>query len=115
MEIGKLNQRITVLEHHTKIDSIGNHITKWEEIFSLWAMVIVKNSSETTEAGITKNVQTVEFLVRMTSNMLNANSTTHCILFRGVMYDIIGILPFYDHNSYMKIQVTARKAGVEDA
>lgn len=34
MEIGNLNQRITILEHRTVIDEIGNHITKWEETFS---------------------------------------------------------------------------------
>ena len=28
MEIGTLNQRITILEHRTVIDEIGNHITK---------------------------------------------------------------------------------------
>lgn len=115
MEFAKLNQRITILEHHTKIDSIGNHLTKWEEILTLWAMVTVKNSSETTEAGITKNVQTTEFLIRMMPAILNADSTTHRILFSGVMYDIVGVLPFYDHNSYMKIQATARKAGGENA
>ena len=27
MEIGTLNQRITILEHRTVIDEIGNHIT----------------------------------------------------------------------------------------
>ena len=31
MEIGTLNQRITILEHRTVVDEIGNHITKWEE------------------------------------------------------------------------------------
>ena len=30
MEIGNLNQRITILEHRTIIDEISNHITKWE-------------------------------------------------------------------------------------
>ena len=29
MEIGTLNQRITILEHRIFIDEIGNHITKW--------------------------------------------------------------------------------------
>lgn len=54
MEIGNLNQRITILEHRTVIDEIGNHITKWEETFSLWAKVTVKTASETTDAGITR-------------------------------------------------------------
>ena len=66
MEIGNLNQRITILEHRTVIDEISNHITKWEETFSLWANVTVKTASETTDAGITKEVQKIEFLVPYT-------------------------------------------------
>ena len=61
MEIGNLNQRITILEHRTVIDEISNHITKWEETFSLWANVTVETASETTDAGITKEVQKLEF------------------------------------------------------
>ena len=53
MEIGYLNQRITILEHRTVIDEISYHIAKWEETFSLWANVTVKTASETTDAGIT--------------------------------------------------------------
>lgn len=34
MEIGKLNQCISFLVHHTKIDRIGNHKAQWEEAFS---------------------------------------------------------------------------------
>ena len=49
MEIGNLNQRITILEHRTVVDEIGNHITKWEETFSLWAKVTVKTATETTD------------------------------------------------------------------
>lgn len=40
MEIGTLNQRIAFLEHSTKIDGIGNHTARWEEVFSCWAAVI---------------------------------------------------------------------------
>ena len=75
MEIGNLNQRITILEHRTVIDEISNHITKWEETFSLWANVTVKTASETTDAGITKEVQKLEFLVRQSPASLNINST----------------------------------------
>ena len=75
MEIGNLNQRITILEHRTVVDEIGNHTTKWEEIFSLWAKVTVKTATETTDAGITKEVQKLEFLVRQSPASLNINST----------------------------------------
>ena len=114
MEIGNLNQRITILEHRTVIDEISNHITKWEETFSLWANVTVKTASETTDAGITKEVQKLEFLVRQSPASLNINSTNFRILFRNSIYNITGIIPLYDHNDYLKIEGETRKAGVPD-
>ena len=114
MEIGTLNQRITILEHRTVIDEIGNHITEWEETFSLWAKVTVKTASETTEAGVTKEVQKLEFLVRQSSASLNINSTNFRILFRNSIYNVTGITSLYDHNNYMKIEGEIRKAGASD-
>ena len=114
MEIGTLNQRITILEHRTVVDEIGNHITKWEETFSLWAKVAVKTASETTDAGVTKEVQKLEFLVRQSPASLNINRTNFRILFRNSIYNVTGIIPLYDYNNYMKIEGEIRKAGASD-
>ena len=114
MEIGTLNQRITILEHRTVVDEIGNHITKWEETFSLWAKVIVKTASETTDAGVTKEVQKLEFLVRQSPASLNIISRNFRILLRNNIYNVTGITPLYDHNNYMKIEGEIRKAGASD-
>ena len=114
MEIGNLNQRITILEHRTVIDEIGNHITKWEETFSLWSKVAVKTASETTDAGVTKEIQKLEFLVRQSPASLNINSTNFRILFRNSVYNVTEITPLYNHNNYMKIEGEIRKAGVSD-
>ena len=107
MEIGTLNQRITILEHRTVVDEIGNHITKWEE-------VTVKTATETTDAGVIKEVQKLEFLVRQSPATLNINSTNFRILFRNNIYNVTGITPLYDHNNYMKIEGEIRKAGASD-
>lgn len=114
MEIGTLNQRITILENRVVTDEIGNHITKWEETFSLWAKVTVKTASETTDVGVTKEVQKLEFLVRQSPASLNINSTNFRILFRNSIYNITGLIPLYDHNNYLKIESEIRKAGVSD-
>ena len=114
MEIGRLNQRITFLEHSTKKDSIGNHKARWEEVFSCWAAVSVNTSTETTEAGVTKEVVTLEFIVRQTADTKRINSTTHKIRFRGLVYDISGVLPNYKSLDYMKITAGTRKAGDMD-
>ena len=107
MEIGNLNQRITILEHRTVVDEIGNHITKW-------AKVTVKTATETSDAGVVKEVQKLEFLVRQSPASLNINSTNFRILFRNNIYNITGLIPLYDHNNYLKIESEIRKAGVCD-
>ena len=118
MEIGRMNQRITVLEHHTKIDDIGNHKTQWEEAFSCWAYVTLTNSvnssTEKTEAGVTKEIQTLEITIRQTPDTVNMATTTHRIQFRGMLYNITGIVPSYTSQDYMKLICEMRKAGAKD-
>ena len=114
MEIGILNQRISFLEHHTKTDSIGNHKAQWEEAFSCWAAVTPRSSTETTEAGVTKEIYSIEFIVRQTSDTMRINPTTHRVQFRGLSYNIDSILPNYKSMDYMKITAGTRRAGEQD-
>lgn len=114
MEIGKLNQRITFLEHQTKIDSIGNHKAQWDEVFSCWAAVSVKSSAENIDNGITKEILSLEFTVRQTPDTMRVNPTTHKISFRGLTYNIDSILPNYRSLDYMKITAVTKKAGDSD-
>lgn len=113
-EFDKLNQRITILEHRTVVDEIGNHITKWDEVYSCWANVTVKSSAENTNTGITKEVQSVSFVVRQSLFMLSLNATTHRILFRGLVYHIKSVQRDYLQNSYITIVCEVRKAGAAD-
>lgn len=111
MEIGNLNQRIDFLKHRTVTDSIGNHINQWEKTFSCWAYVSVKNSSETTDSGITKEIQSLEFTIRQTKNTRLINPTTHRIQFLGILYDINSVILNFKSQNYMKIIAVARKSG----
>ncbi|MCM1530600.1 MAG: phage head closure protein [Alistipes sp.] len=111
MEIGKLNQRITILEHSTKIDNISNHKAQWDELFSCWAAVSVKNSVENSDNGTTKEIQTLQFMIRQNSMTMGISTTANRISFRGVMYDIVGISPNFECRDYLKITAKARKAG----
>lgn len=114
MEIGTLNQRIDILEHRTKKDSIGNHKACWDEVFSCWASVSVKNSTETTDTGVTKEVTSLEFIVRQTPDTMRINNTTHKLRFRGLLYNIDGVKPNFRSLDYMKITAGTRKAGEQD-
>ena len=113
MEIGTLNQRITFLENRVVTDEIGNHTAVWDEAFSCWAKVTLKASSEQTDAGVTKETQTLEFLIRQSPHWM-PSATGNRILFQGNIYDIIGITPDYLHKDYLKLAAEARKAGQND-
>ena len=113
MEIGTLNQRITFLENRVVTDEIGNHTAVWDEAFSCWARVTLKSSVEHTDAGVTKETQTLEFLIRQSRNWM-PSVTGNRILFQGNIYDIIGITPDYLHKDYLKLMAEARKAGQND-
>lgn len=114
MEIGKLNQRITILEQSTRVDNIGNHKAQWDELFSCWASVSVKSSAENSDNGTTKEVQTLQFMIRQNSMTMGISTTANRISFRGVIYDIIGISPNFEYRDYLKITAKARKAGACD-
>lgn len=114
MEIGKLNQRITILEQSTRVDHIGNNKAQWDEVFSCWASVSVKNSVENSDNGTTKEVQTLQFMIRQNSMTIGISATANRISFRGMIYDITGISPNFEYRDYLKITATARKAGAEN-
>ena len=113
MEIGTLNQRITFLVNRVVTDEIGNHTAVWDEAFSCWAKVTLKASAEHTEAGVTKETQTLEFLIRQSQHWMPSTSANR-ILFQGAVYDITGITLDYLHKDYLKITAEARKAGQND-
>ena len=113
MEIGTLNQRITLLEQRVKVDAIGNHTAVWDEAFSCWARATLKSSVENTEAGVTKETQKLEFLIRQSRNWM-PSVTGSRILFRDVTYNITSVTPDYLHKDYLKLAAEARKAGQND-
>lgn len=118
MEIGKLNQRIAILEHHTKVDEIGNHIARWEELFSCWASVNVGNTvgsaAEETNTGVTREIQKLEIIIRQSPMTMRLSSTTHRVYFQNVQYDITGIVPNYATKDYLKLLCVSRRAGDKD-
>ena len=113
MEIGTLNQRITFLENRVVTDEIGNHTAVWDEVFSCWAKVTLKASAEHTDAGVTKETQTLEFLIRQNQHWM-PSVTGNRILFRDVTYNITSVTPDYLYKDYLKLAAEARKAGQND-
>ena len=109
MEIRTLNQRITFLENRVVTDEIGNYTAVWDEAFSCWARATLKSSVENTDAGVTKETQTLEFLIRQSRNWM-PSVTGNRILFRDVTYNITSVTPDYLHKDYLKLTAEVRKA-----
>lgn len=63
---------------------------------------------------MTQEVVSLEFTVRQTPDTMRINTTTHKLRFRGLVYDITGMLPNYKSLDYMKITAGTRKAGEQD-
>ena len=91
------------------MDEIGNHTSKWDEVFSCWAKVSVKSSAEQVNTGVTREIQSVSFLVRQSSYLLSLNATTHRILFRGQTFDIVSVKPDYEKMDYLAIEGEVRR------
>ena len=83
------------------------------KFFPAGQKVTLKASSEHTDAGVTKETQTLEFLIRQSQHWM-PSATGNRILFQGNIYDIIGITPDYLHKDYLKLMAEARKAGQND-
>ena len=83
---------------------------QWEEAFSCWARATLKSSVENTDAGVTKEVQTLDFYIRQQRQWMPSTSANR-ILFQGMVYDITSVTPDFIRKDYLKLTATARKAG----
>jgi SPP1 family predicted phage head-tail adaptor len=111
LEIGKLNQKITILENQTVIDEIGNHVAKWYEIYNCWAYVTVKKSSENTETGVTRESLTLQFMIRENSFTRLISSTKNRIKYHDTEFNITEIILDFNRKDYIKIVGEMRKEG----
>ena len=111
MEIGKLNQRIAVLENSVKKDAIGNHKARWA---SVTVSNTVGGAAEETNTGVTREIQKLEVIIRQTPQTKKMASTVYRIRFEGIDYDIKGIVPNYQTQDYMKLICESRRAGSKD-
>ena len=111
MEIALLNQRITFQRNAVLTDPIGNHTGSWNDEFSCYATVggeSGRNGKETAVAGTTVEDADCTFTVRWCGQTANVGTTSHRIIFKDEIYNIVSI----DHMNYKKkcIKFRCRKA-----
>ena len=111
MEISLLNQRITFQRNTILTDYIGNHTGSWNDEFSCFATVggeSGRNGKETAVAGATVEDADCTFTVRWCVQTANVGTTSHRIIFKDEIYNIVAV----DHMNYKKkcIKFRCRKA-----
>ena len=101
MDIGAMNEKITIQKNVPTVDAIGNHREVWTDYYTCHATVSGEESSVSSEAetaGQRVEKGKIAFTVRWCSVVSVVTSTEFRVLFRGGLYNITGI----DHMNFKK-------------
>lgn len=109
MDIAALNSRIIVQKNTVVIDSIGNHINRWEDYFSCYATVSGASGDEAENAGTINETENLDFTVRYCSELSTITPSGYRVLFRGRIYDISYVDPMGFKNNCLKFKTSLRK------
>lgn len=104
MDIGAMNEKITIQKNVPTVDDIGNHREVWTDYYSCHCTVSGEESSvssEAEEAGQRVEKGKIAFTVRWCQSISAVTSTEYRVSFRGDVYNITGI----DHMNYGKKSV----------
>lgn len=100
LDIGDLNQRITLLKPINSVDNNGFEIDSYYIYKKVWAKVSNLRGKEYFFAEAIKAEQTVKFTIRYQKDI----DTTMKILFRGKTYDINSIDNINYENRWIEIK-----------
>ncbi len=100
MNVGLLNERITIQRNATVVDEIGNHTNDWAEYYSCACTVGGESyrTSETEVAAQTVDHSDISFTVRSCRLTDAVGTDKFRIIFYDKEYNIISI----DHMNYKK-------------
>jgi SPP1 family predicted phage head-tail adaptor len=98
MDIAALNERVMIQVNTVVTDKYGNHKNTWEDFFSCYATISGENGKEHAIVGETVEATDMNVTVRYCNQTASVRSTTHRILFRNEIYDIVAV----DHLNYKK-------------
>ena len=98
MDIAALNERVMIQANAVVTDKYGNHKNTWVDYFSCHATISGENGKEQAVVGETVETTDMNVTVRYCSKTSAVRSTTHRILFRDEIYDILAV----DHLTFKR-------------
>ena len=107
MDIGSMRQRITLQEHKTVVDGIGNHTSEWVDFHSCFAYVNLASGNENGTQPVVRTEDILTFIVRWCKKLENLNSKEYRISFGGQFYNITCVDDVqFEHR---KLKLTGKK------
>ena len=88
MDIGSMRQRITLQEHKTVVDGIGNHTSDWVDSYSCFAYVNLVSGSENGTEPSVRSEDILTFIIRWCKKLEGLSSKEYRISFGGHFYNI---------------------------
>lgn len=101
MDAAFLNEKVTFQKNTVLTDAVGNHTNGWDEYYTCFATIGgegMAGSKEEEAAGTTVENAAMTVTVRYCRKAAAVTSTGYRILFRGGLYDIVGV----DHMNFKK-------------
>lgn len=101
MHVALMNEKVTFQRNTVVTDAIGNHKNIWEDFYTCHATIGgegLANSKEKDVAGTVVEDVGMTVTVRYCQKTSEIGSTTHRLIFRGEIYDIIIV----DHMNFKK-------------
>ena len=98
MQVGLLNERISLLSNATTVEEIGNYKQDWIEFYSCYAAISNETPQEVVQHGLIIDDSKITFTIRYSSDVKDLTSLYYRVRFKGRMYNIVGI----EHMNYRK-------------
>ena len=105
-DIARFNERITIQKNVVVIDRYHNHKNTWSDYYSCYTYASTYQYDKEESDATTNPEQTINFVIRYSSEVKDIDSTHYRIIFHGAIYNIISV----DHMNYQRrtIRVKAK-------
>ena len=101
MNVSLMNEKVTFQKNTVTTDAIGNHKNSWEDFYSCHATIGgegLASSREKDAAGTVVEDVRMTVTIRYCQRASEIGSTTHRLIFRDEIYDIVNV----DHMNFKK-------------
>lgn len=106
MDIGRLRHRITIQQHQTTQDEIGNNIESWVDWATVWANIRPISGREYFQAAATNAEDNVRINIRYRSGI---DPLRMRVVYRNRVFDILSAIDLYERHREIEMVCRERR------